>query len=358
MYIPCSVLTLVPSTSLKSTCSLDLTSNLDIPPYEPHMPTTTTYAILGATGQTGSELVKHLLLHHQPESTAGNSNLHLHLNIYARSAGRLESVFNKMGLSDLGARPDVTLFIGDLEDEGLMRSCLAGASIVFSAVAQNRNEPGCSIAQRTALVIIKALDANRRARMQQLAREGEVEAGRGSAQATTEAIGPTTTVVFLASGGVDPVATARINPIARKVFHWMLYHVYTDLERSIELLREDSSESRSFDLVIAAPGGLVHSISKSNTDPPPPHAIALTGDISSISQVLSYADLARGMLRMGEEQREDGRWRGRFVGIIVNEGEPVEGYGTPLALLRYLLPNVLAMICPPLWRWGQDWWPR
>jgi hypothetical protein len=59
----------------------------------------TTYAILGATGQTGSEIVKALL----PTSA--------HLNIYARSQARLEAQF-----PHISTAPNVALFIGDLSD--------------------------------------------------------------------------------------------------------------------------------------------------------------------------------------------------------------------------------------------------
>ena len=261
---------------------------------------TRTYAVLGATGQTGSEIVRHL--RREPFT---------HLNVYARSASRLQSMHP--GLAEAS---NVTLFIGDLNDQDLMVSCLSTADVVLSAVAQNRNEPGCSIAQRTALAIIKALDA-------------------------TRASGRTIpTVVFLASGGVDPVSTAKTNVVARKIFHWILYHVYTDLERSIELFRENPWVP----LVIAAAGGLVHGTS---------HEIELTNDIVTISPLLSYPDLAQGMIHMGNEGE---KWNGQFVGIIANGGKPIKG--NPLALLRYLLPNLLAMVCPPLWWFGKDWWPK
>ena len=257
----------------------------------------TTYAVLGATGQTGSEIVKALL----PTPA--------HLNIYARSASRLEAMHP--GLSEAS---NVTFFIGDLADEALIAACLADADIILSAVAQNRNEPGCSIAQRAALAIIKALDTRRRSNN-------------------------VPTVVFLASGGVDPGNKAKMPWLARKFGTWMLYHIYADLDASIKLFEANSWVP----LVIAAAGALVHDI---------PRGVQLTNDVFTASPLLSYPDLARGMIQMGEE---GDKWRGQYVGIIANEGRPIGG--NPLALLRYLLPNMLAMICPPLWWLGKDWWP-
>jgi hypothetical protein len=255
-----------------------------------------TYAVLGATGQTGSEIVEALL----PTPA--------HLNIYARSLDRLYTMH-----SDLITAANVTLFIGDLEDNKLLTACVEDADIVLSTVAQNRNEPGCSFAQRTSWAMIQALKPKR----------------------TT---GNCPVVVFLASAGIDPnVPLNKIFP--RNIAHCVLYHVYTDLERSIELLQSHPW----IPLVIAAAGGLVHD---------EPRGIELTGKTETSSKLLSYADLARGMIQMGDEDGE--KWSGRWVGMIASQGKPIKG--NPLALLRYLLPNLLAMICPPLWWLGRNWW--
>ena len=89
-----------------------------------------TYAILGATSQTGSESLKLLL----PTSA--------HLNVYARSASRLQ-----LKHPTPSSAPNVTMFIGELSDTALLASCLLDAVTVFSTVAQNQTEPGCSIPQ-------------------------------------------------------------------------------------------------------------------------------------------------------------------------------------------------------------------
>src|SRR5271170_4731641 len=95
------------------------------------------YAILGATGATGSELVKYLL----PRTD-------VHLNVYARSASKLHALHPGISTAE-----NVTRYIGPLSDTALITSCLHSAAVVFGCVAQNINEPGCSIAQRTAHVI-------------------------------------------------------------------------------------------------------------------------------------------------------------------------------------------------------------
>jgi hypothetical protein len=256
-----------------------------------------TYGILGATGQTGSEIVKALL----PTSN--------HLNLYCRSRSRLEAKFPSISSS-----PNVTLFIGDLSETSLLSSCLSNADVILSTVAQNQNEPGCSVAQRTALAIIQALEPLR----------------RGS-----QNIPP---LVFLASGAVDPRNPAR-NDLPFRFMHWVLHHIYDDLEAAIKLLQQNPW----IPLIVACPGGIVHDEA---------HEVELSGDVDEASPLLSYADLASGMIKMAEGNAE---WEGKYVAMRVNKGKKIEG--NPLALLRYLLPNLLASLCPPLWWWGKDWWP-
>ncbi|KAL8286251.1 hypothetical protein RQP46_004739 [Phenoliferia psychrophenolica] len=250
-----------------------------------------TYAVLGATGQTGSEIVKLLL----PTSA--------HLNVYARNAARLEE--KHPGLSSAA---NVTTFIGDLSNSALLASCLANCDVVLSTVAQNQNEPGCSIAQRAAQAIIEALEGRK---------------------------DKCPTVVFLASLSVDP---KQKQTFGRRLLHSALYHVYTDLEKAIVLLQSHPW----IPLVIAAPGGLVHD---------KPHTVELVADTELASPLTGYADLARGMVDMGDA---GAIWKGEYVGMVVSSGSPIEG--NPAALMRYLLPNVLAMVCPPLWRAGRHYW--
>lgn len=257
-----------------------------------------TYAILGATGQTGSEIVRQLL----PTDA--------HLNIYARSRERLEDQF-----PSISSKPNVSLFIGDLDDGQLLASCLDKVDVVLSAVAQNRNEPGCSIAQRTALAIVHALESKR----------------KGTS-------GKCPTLVFIASAAVDPDRAAN-HTLSVRIMHWVIYHVYTDLEKAIKLLQSHPW----IPTIIACPGGLVHA---------DPHSVELV-PTDQVSDLMSYADVARAMIMMGGP--EGARWKGKYVGIKVNDGKMIKG--NPLSLFRYLLPNLLAMICPPLWWWGKDWWP-
>lgn len=262
--------------------------------------TTKTYAILGATGQTGSEIVKALL----PTKA--------HLNIYARSLSRLQSQF-----PSIQTAPNVTLFIGDLSNTELLSSCLTNVDVVLSSVAQNRNEPGLSVAQQTALAIIQALEPRR------------------SSPETLP------NVVFLSSGAVMPDQNAEQNDtFAQRLVHWCIYWVYTDLEKSFELFKANPWVP----VIIAAASALVHGTG---------HDVVLVDDKEAASLIISYADLAKGMIMMGDEGK---KWHGKHVAMWVNGGKKIKG--NPIALLRYLVPNLLAMVCPPLWWLFEPYWPR
>ena len=151
---------------------------------------------------------------------------------------------------------------------------------------------------------------------------------------------PCPTLVFLASASLHPANTA-ITKLPASLLYWTLHHVYDDLKAAIKLLEANPW----IPLVIASPGALIHGSV---------HDVELTEDLYHASDLLSYADLAKGMIAMGAS--EGGDWRGKHVAMRVNHGEQIKG--NPAALLRYLLPNLLGSLCPPLWRLGRDWCPK
>jgi N-acetyl-gamma-glutamylphosphate reductase len=98
------------------------------------------YAVLGATGQTGSELVKFL-----------STRTDVHLHIYARSQSRLDEKLPDINLDRC------TTFVGSIEDTDLISNCIRSTDAVFAVVATNVNQPKCYVARQTADSIIKAL---------------------------------------------------------------------------------------------------------------------------------------------------------------------------------------------------------
>ena len=106
-----------------------------------------TYAILGATGSTGSSLVSYL--HERPDK--------VRINLYARSASKLESLHPYIKGTE-----NVKSFVGDLSRADLLKDCLRDVDVIFSTVAQDINEPGCSTVQLTTHSIVSALETLRK----------------------------------------------------------------------------------------------------------------------------------------------------------------------------------------------------
>ena len=190
----------------------------------------------------------------------------------------------------------------------LLQDCLRNVDVIFSAVAQNTNEPGCSIAQQTAHSIVSALEALRKE--------------QGSSFTCP-------ILVFLSSASLNPTfyeATPQLG-------HWVLsrgcYYIYGDLRVAIGYLKEQSW----IPLITAEPPALTHDI---------PRGYELSQD--EVMTGISYDDLARGMVQMAEE--EGGRkWVGKGVGLKAT-GNVKINY---LPLIHYLVSGTIAYYSPAAW---------
>ena len=203
---------------------------------------------------------------------------------------------------------DIHSFVGDLSNADLLKDCLRKVDVIFSAVAQNLNEPGCSIAQRTAHSIVSALEALRK------------EEGPGF---------KCPILVFLSSASLSPTFSEDMP----RLLHWVLergsFYVYGDLRKSIEYLKEQSW----IPLITAEPGALTNDISR---------GFELSQD--KVSPGVSYDDLARGMVQMAEE---DGghKWVGKGVGIKATGSVKIH----VLPLLWYQFAGLIAYCSPAVW---------
>ncbi|KAL2004555.1 hypothetical protein VTN00DRAFT_3440 [Thermoascus crustaceus] len=270
----------------------------------------TTYAILGATGSTGSELLKLLL----PRND-------IKLNVYARSRSKLHALIPKSANS-----AHVTEYIGDLEDKQLLKDCLRGVTVIFSTVAQNNNEPGCSIAQRTSYVIVSALEALR-------AEAKEKENGEPWKSPT---------LVFLSSSALNPVLMASFPKLLQYILHSACYHVYRDLQLATDYLRSIPW----IRLMVVQPGAIVHD-----------RSFGVRLSETEVSQRVSYADVAVAMVAMAEGKiRSDDsmgdheRLVGKEVGIISLGGDEVK---QPIGNLQYLILGLICSFLPPIWHLGR-----
>ncbi|MCJ1322119.1 hypothetical protein MMC15_007464 [Xylographa vitiligo] len=209
-----------------------------------------TYAILGATGSTGSELLKFLI-----------TNPQIHLNLYARSASKLAKLHPAAAGSE-----NVTIYTGDLSDGSLLANCLRSVDVIFQTVATNENEPGCSVALRAAHGIVTAIEHLRK------------EERPASFKCPT--------VVLLSSASVNPSMAAKAPRFGRWLVKTAFCYIYADLREATEYL-----QGRPWiPLILAQPGGLLQGAS-----------LGFELSEEEPSPFISYSDLARAMVQMAEE---------------------------------------------------------
>lgn len=241
------------------------------------------YAVLGATGNTGQSLLK--VLSQSPDSE---------IHAYVRSKSKL------LHLSpELASATNVKIFEGSLEDVDLISDCIRGTRAVFMAVAVSDNVPGCRIAQDTTRVVVAAMEKLRsKAPNQKLPR-----------------------VIVLSSASLDDYL-CRDMP---RFVHWMLLacasHVYADLRKAEAYLRSQESWITS---VFIKPGGLVHDKQKG-------HALSTEKQ----QTFLSFLDMAAGMVEVADA--EDDKWDMKNVSVLPTAKDVKFEWMAPINLVKGLL---------------------
>ena len=206
------------------------------------------------------------------------------------------------------AADNIQSFVGDLSSADLFKDCLRNVDVIFSAVAQNYNEPGCSIAGRTAHSIVFALEALRKE--------------EGSSFKCP-------ILVFLSSASLNPTFSEATPWLAYWILERGCYYVYGDLRESIEYLKEHSW----IPLITAEPPGLTNDISRGYELSP-----------AEFSPLISYDDLARGMVQMAEEEGGH-KWVGKGVGLKATGKVKIH----VLHLIWYLIVGLITYYSPAAW---------
>ena len=203
---------------------------------------------------------------------------------------------------------NIRCFVGDLSNADLLKDCLRGVDVIFSAVAQNSNEPGCSIAYRTAYSVVSALEALRKE--------------EGSSFKCP-------VLIFLSSASLNPTFSEATPRLLRWVLERGCFYVYGDLRKAIEFLKEQSW----IPLITAEPPALTKDI---------PRGYELSQD--QVTPGISYDDLARGMVQMAEEEGGH-RWIGRGVGIKATGNVKIDY----LPLLWFQVSGLISYYSPAIW---------
>ncbi|KAI7541168.1 hypothetical protein KC331_g8738 [Hortaea werneckii] len=248
-----------------------------------------TYALLGATGATGSAVLR-CLLEAPPKD--------LSLNVLVRNKTKLLTQFPDLESTKAF---ELHIFEGTPDDGTSLKRCLEGAEVVHMCIATNESKPGLSLAQDTMKAIISALEQLRE------------EAGATYTKPT---------VLMLRSAGINEKFQSG-RESGKQVGHFVLHYVYTDLQLACDLLSSTVKE---------APGLLDYII----VDPPALHnadGTTRTGHKLVVDEMpptsLMYADLGAAFCEIAERKDE---FVGKAVGVAAT-GEVTQTWGV---LLGYL----------------------
>ncbi|MCJ1396245.1 hypothetical protein MMC18_009134 [Xylographa bjoerkii] len=255
-----------------------------------------TYALLGATGSTGSAILRCLLEKPPPR---------LKLQIFVRSKSKLLNAF-----PDIEGKAPFTVDIieGTPDDSAALQKCLQGANVVFMCIATNQCTRGLSICYDTTSAIVDALKVLRQK------------------QASSYAV---PTILQLRSVNSNPTLAPKESVIAHSIIRYCLYYVYADLDRGCELLTKTKTEDPALlDYIFVDPPGLHDADGTTRTG----HELLVT-ELPKMN--LSYADLGAAFCEVAERRNE---FKG--MGVAVSATGPVNL--TSSTLLGYVLTGLKA----------------
>lgn len=250
----------------------------------------TTYALLGATGATGSAIIRCLLA----EPPQG-----LDLKVLVRSRQKLFTKFPNLD----GKAPFTTQIIeGTANNTHAIRQCIEGADVIFNCIGTNDVAPGQTIVQDSAHSIIQAL--------KELKKENTKK-------------NKTPVVLLLRTTGLNDHLSRNKSWLAVSIGRWGLHNSYDDLQKAHDILAEAAKE---------APG-LLQNIT---VDPPTIHdqdGTERTGHKLSVDDPtrdsLNYADLGAAFCEIAERKDE---FIGQAVGVSAT-GEVRENWPEVLGYL-------------------------
>ena len=242
-----------------------------------------TYAVLGATGNTGQSLLRIL-----------NQYSDKKIHAFVRSRSKLEKQSPELVKSS-----QLQVFEGGLSDHETLSQCIKGTKAVFLALAASENIPYCRIAQDSASVVVAVLEKIRTA-------------------------APGTTLprlVILSSASLDRHLSRNIPRLAQTLLHNGAYWIYSDLERAEQFLR---SHSEWVDCTFVKPGGLVHDEQKG-------HELSLDRQ----QTFLGFLDMAAGMVEIADTEGD--AWRGKNVSVLPTSPNVKIEWWVPWFLVKGLI---------------------
>lgn len=228
-----------------------------------------TYALLGATGSTGSAILRCLLSRPPKDLT---------LNVFVRSRSKLCNAFqdleNKIAF-------EVNIIEGTPSDASAMQECLKDVDVVMACIGSNISTQGISVIYETATAIIDALRVHR--------------TSSGHAYQAP-------TVIQLRSTSLNPTLKAQQQWTAQIMAPFCFRYVYEDLDRACKLF---ASSPELLNYIYVDPPS-IH-----DADGTTPTGYKLILDEKQ-EPALSYADLGAAFCEVAARRDE---FAGKAVGV-------------------------------------------
>lgn len=257
-----------------------------------------TYALLGATGSTGSAIVR-CLLAQAPQN--------LTLKVYVRSRSKLLGLF-----PDLERTTSFKLEIieGTSTDSAKLQQCLRDADAIFMCIAQNYAKPGTTLIYDAASTIIEALTALRK--------------DQGSSYTTP-------TILQNRTASLNETLTRQFPWIAGLVTNTCLHYCYADIKSGCDLYASTAEAQPGLLDYIFMDAPALHDAEGTT---PTGHKLILD---EKQGPELSYADFGAAFVEAAERREE---FAGKGVGVTAT-GPVKQTWGT---LAGYLSSNLWSRI--------------
>lgn len=227
-----------------------------------------TYAVLGATGNTGAAILE--ILAQKPENR---------IRAFVRSAAKLRNQQPRLVKSG-----QLEIFEGQLSDTEVLATCLDGTKAAFICIAAITNIPHCRLSQDAARAVIAAM---RRLRDDEEKNKNDKKKGLPK-------------LIQLNSSSTSKKLSASLPELAHVILYRGSWWIYKDLEASEVMLR---AESAWLETTFIKPGGLIHAPQKG-------HKLSTERQ----QTFLGWLDLAAGMVEVADE--ESGVWSGKDVSVL------------------------------------------
>ncbi|KAH8597593.1 hypothetical protein B0O99DRAFT_80223 [Bisporella sp. PMI_857] len=254
-----------------------------------------TYAILGATGNTGTALIQILL--QRPKGG---------IHAYCRNKSKLLKL-----LPEVESSGRVDIFEDSIHDTELLTSCLTGCRAIFIVLSTNNNIPGCRLSQDTTHAVVNVLQS--------------LKSADGSPVKMPK-------LILLSSATIDDHFSRHVPYVLRQILLRSASHVYNDLKVTEMFLR---TQEDWLTTIYIKPGALSLDIQRG-------HALSLTEENSP----LSYLDLAAAMIEAADD--EEGQYDFRNVSVANTNGRAKFPSGTPMVILTGLIRHFFPFMHPYL----------